>query len=157
MSTIAPEDTRRPRPKAGILDIEPYVGGKSAVEGVAEPLKLSSNENILGSSPLARLAFEQASSKLHLYPDGKAGMVRDAVSAKYHLEPERLIFGCGSDEVFTLLAQTYCEPGDNVVQGQYGFLAYRIAARGAQAEVRFAPEPNLRLEVDQVLSQVDDR
>jgi histidinol-phosphate aminotransferase len=156
MSSIAPE-TLRPRPKAGILDIEPYVGGKSKADGVAEPLKLSSNENILGSSPLARLAFEQASSRLHLYPDGKANPVREAVAAEFRLEPERLIFGCGSDEVFTLLAQTYCEPGDNVIQGQYGFLAYRIAARSAQAEVRFAPMPNLRFDVDAALELVDDR
>ena len=59
--------------------------------------------------------------------------------------------------MFTLLAQTYCEPGDNVVQGQYGFLAYRIAARAAQAEVRFAPMPNLRFDVDAALELVDDR
>ncbi len=144
-------------PKAGILDIEPYVGGKAKVEGVADPLKLSSNENILGSSPLARLAFQEAASRLHYYPDGKASPVRAAVATEYGLEPERLIFGCGSDEIFTLLAQTYCEPGDNVIQGQYGFLAYRIAARSAQAEVRFAPMPSLRFDVDAALDRVDDR
>jgi histidinol-phosphate aminotransferase len=44
-----------------------------------------------------------------------------------------------------------------MVQGQYGFLAYRIAARAAQAEVRFAPEPEYRIDVDQVLAQVDAR
>lgn len=157
MSSIAPEALDRPRPKAGILDIQPYVGGKSKAEGVAEPIKLSSNENILGCSPLARLAYEEAASKLNLYPDGKAEAVRTAVAARYGLEPERLIFGCGSDEVFTLLAQTYCEPGDNVVQGQYGFLAYRIAGRAAQAEVRFAAQPRLRFEVDEVAKCVDDR
>jgi histidinol-phosphate aminotransferase len=157
MSSITPETVLKPRPKTGILDIEPYVGGKSKVEGVAEPLKLSSNENILGSSPLAIAAFEQSAHKLQLYPDGKATPVREAVAAKYGLEPDRLIFGCGSDEVFTLLAQTYCEPGDNVVQGQYGFLAYRIAGRAAQAEVRFAPMPNLRFDVDQALALVDER
>lgn len=157
MSSIAPETLTRPRPKAGILEIEPYVGGKARIEGVAEPLKLSSNENILGSSPLARQAFEAASGKLHLYPDGKATPLREVIVEAYGLEPERLIFGCGSDEVFTLLCQTYCEPGDNIVQGQYGFLAYRIAARAAQAEVRFAPMPNLRFDVDEALALVDDR
>ncbi len=157
MDTITPENISRPRPKTGILEIEAYVGGKASVDGVAEPIKLSSNENVLGSSPHARAAFEQNAGKLHVYPDGKAGVLRDAVSAEFGLEPERLIFGCGSDEVFTLLAQTYCEPGDNVVQGQYGFLAYRIAGRAAQAEVRFAPMPRLRFDVDQALALVDDR
>jgi histidinol-phosphate aminotransferase len=157
MSSIAPETALRPRPKPGILDIEPYVGGKAKIEGVAEPLKLSSNENILGCSALARAAFEGAAGKLNLYPDGKAAALREAVAARYGLEPGRLIFGCGSDEVFTMLAQTYCEAGDNVVQGQYGFLAYRIAARSTGAEVRFAAMPDLRFDVDEALSLVDDR
>ena len=147
----------RPRPKPGILDIAPYVGGKARAEGFAHPLKLSSNENILGCSPLAQEAYADAASSLQLYPDGPSNGLRAAVAAKHGLEPDRLIFGCGSDEIFTLLCQVYCEPGDNVVQGQYGFLAYRIAARAAQAEVRFAPEPRFKLDVDEVLARVDAR
>jgi histidinol-phosphate aminotransferase len=157
MDTMIRDAPLRPRPKPGILDIEPYVGGKSKIEGVAEPMKLSSNENILGCSPMAVEAFAQTAGRLNLYPDGKSSGLRQAAAERFGVEENRLIFGCGSDEVFTLLAQVYCEPGDNVVQGQYGFLAYRIAARAAGAEVRFAREPNLRLDVDAVLAEVDDR
>jgi histidinol-phosphate aminotransferase len=157
MSNITSQTTRKPCPKSGILDIEAYVGGKSKVQGVAKPIKLSSNENVLGSSPLAIAAFEQCAHKLQLYPDGAAAVLREAVADKYGLEPERLIFGCGSDEIFALLAHTFCEPGDNVVQGEYGFLEYSIAGRSAQAEVRCAPMPHLRLDVDQALALVDDR
>jgi histidinol-phosphate aminotransferase len=67
------------------------------------------------------------------------------------------VFGCGSDEIFMLLAQVYLEPGDNIVQTEFGFLSYRIAARACQAEVRFAPQPNLTIDVDQLLAQVDAR
>jgi histidinol-phosphate aminotransferase len=147
----------RPTPKPGILDIEPYVGGKSKIDGVEHPIKLSSNENVLGCSPLAEAAFVEAAHQLNLYPDGRCEALRAAVAAKFGLEPDRLIFGCGSDEVFTMLAQVYCEPGDNVVQGQYGFLAYRIAGRSAGAEVRFAEETNCRVDVEAVLAEVDDR
>jgi histidinol-phosphate aminotransferase len=157
MSAILADTPARPKPKPGILDIEPYVGGKSKIEGVAEPIKLSSNENVLGCSPKAAAAFAEAADKLSLYPDGQSGALKRAVAAKYGLEPERLIFGCGSDEIFTLLAQVYCEPGDNVVQGQYGFLAYRIAARGAGAEVRFAEASHLRNDVDAILAEIDER
>jgi histidinol-phosphate aminotransferase len=157
LADIAPEAADRPRPKPGILDIAPYVGGKSKIEGVAHPIKLSSNENALGCSPLAQAAFAETAHQLNLYPDGRSDGLRAAVADKFGLEPERLIFGCGSDEIFTLLAQVYCEPGDNVVQGQYGFLAYRIAGRGAGAEVRFAEEPNRRVDVEHVLAEVDER
>jgi histidinol-phosphate aminotransferase len=139
------------------LDISPYVGGKAKAAGFAHPIKLSSNENVLGCSPKASAAYVAAADRLHIYPDGRAAVLRAAIAAKYGLEPERLLFGCGSDELFALVCQTYCEPGDNVVQGQYGFLAYRIAGRAAQAEVRFAPEPELKLDVDRVLAQVDRR
>ncbi len=149
--------TDAPAPKPGILDIAPYVGGKSRIEGVAEPMKLSSNENMLGAGPKAREAFEAAVRNIHIYPDGRASKLRQAVADHHGLEPERLIFGNGSDEVFALLNQTYLTPGDNIVTGQYGFLAYRISALANQAEVKLAPEPGFKAEVDALLAQVDER
>jgi histidinol-phosphate aminotransferase len=147
----------RPQPKAGILDITAYVGGKASAEGFAEPIKLSSNENVLGCSPQASAAYAALADKLHLYPDGHCSQLRMAIAQRFDLEPERLIFTAGSDEIFDLLSQTYLEPGDNAVQGEFGFLSYRIAVRAAQGIIRFAPEPNRRVDVDMILNEVDDR
>ncbi len=147
----------RPVPKPGIMAIAPYVPGKSTVEGVENPLKLSANENVLGSSAKAREAFAGAIDQLHVYPEGRSNILREAISARFGLEPDMLLFGCGSDEVFQLLNQTFLEPGDNIVQGEYGFGAYAIGARACQAEVRMAHEPNYRIDVDEVLKLVDDR
>jgi histidinol-phosphate aminotransferase len=147
----------RPMPKPGILDIIPYKPGKSKAEGFEAPVKLSSNENILGCSEAAKAAFIAAAGQLNLYPDGRSDALREAVAAKYDLEPERLVFGDGTDELLHLINQVYLEPGDNIIQGQYGFGAYAIGARACGAEVRFAPEPNLRLDVDEILKRVDDR
>lgn len=149
--------TTGPAPKPGILDIAPYVGGKSRIEGVAEPMKLSSNENALGAGEKAREAFQAAMSGIHMYPDGRATKLRAAVAEHHGLEPERLIFGNGSDEVFALLNQTYLRPGDNIVTGQYGFLAYRISAKANEGIVKLAPEPGFKAEVDALLAEVDDR
>ena len=146
-----------PQPKPGILDIAPYVGGKASIAGVAEPMKLSSNENMLGAGEKARAAYEAAVRNIHIYPDGRATKLRTAVAQTHGLEPERLIFGNGSDEVFALLNQTYLTAGDNIVCGQYGFLAYRISAKACEAEVKLAPEPNYKAEVDALLAQVDER
>src|SRR6478752_6314532 len=98
--TVPPVDRARaakPLPKPGLMEIHAYVPGKAKVEGIAEPLKLSANENALGSSPRAREAYTQAIQTLHMYPDPGAGLVRKAIADRYNLEPERLIFGCGSD------------------------------------------------------------
>ncbi|MBX7249924.1 MAG: histidinol-phosphate transaminase [Caulobacteraceae bacterium] len=146
-----------PAPKPGILTIAPYVGGKSKIEGVSEPIKLSSNENPLGCSEQARKAYFDAVERLHIYPEGRASKLREAVADKFGLEPDRLIFGNGSDEIFALLNQCFLEPGDVMVTGQYGFLAYRISAKANQAEILYAPEPELRVDVDAILDLVDER
>ena len=149
--------TLLPTPRPGLLDITPYKPGKASAEGFANPVKLSANENILGCSPLAREAFLSAGDSLAQYPDGRGNSLRAAVAARYLLEPERLILGCGTDEIFALLNQTYLTAGDNIVQGQYGFGAYAIGARANQGEVRLADEVNYRIDVDAVLAQVDER
>ncbi len=141
----------RPAPKDGILEISPYGPGKAAVEGIANPVKMSANENALGSSPAATQAFIDAASQLHLYPDSRANNLRSAIAKKYGLEPQRLIFGCGSDEIFALIADTYLSPGDNAVQGEYGFAAFAIATRKEGAEIRSAKEPNYTVSVDEML------
>jgi histidinol-phosphate aminotransferase len=147
----------RPEPKPGILAISPYVPGKAKIEGVADPIKLSSNENILGPSEAARAAYLAAAGSLHLYPDSRANALRAAIAAHFHLEPERLVFGDGTDEVLHLLNQVFLEPGDNIIMGEYGFGAYSIGARACQGEVRFAAEPGHRISVEAVLAQVDER
>ncbi|WP_298745819.1 histidinol-phosphate transaminase [uncultured Brevundimonas sp.] len=149
--------TDAPAPKPGILEIAAYVGGKSRIEGVAEPMKLSSNENMLGAGQKAREAYEAAVRNIHVYPDGRATKLRTAVADHHGLEPERLIFGNGSDEVFALLNQCYLTPGDNIVTGQYGFLAYRISALANQASVRLAPEPAFKATPEALLAEVDER
>jgi histidinol-phosphate aminotransferase len=147
----------RPTPKPGILDIHAYVPGKAKAEGIENPIKLSANENVLGSSERAREAYVAASVELHVYPDSRGTILRTAIAERFGLEPERLIFGCGSDEVFALLNQTFLEPGDNIVQGEYGFAAFAIGAWACQAEVKLAREPDLRIDVDEILKVVDER
>jgi histidinol-phosphate aminotransferase len=147
----------RPVPKPGILDIHAYVPGKAKADGVQNPVKLSANENILGSSDRAREAYAASAGELHVYPDSRTSILRQAIAERYRLEPERLVFGCGSDEVFALLNQTFLEPGDNIVQGQYAFAAFAIGAHACQAQVKIAPEPDFRIDVDEVLKTVDER
>lgn len=147
----------KPMPKPGIMDIHAYVPGKAQADGVENPIKLSANENILGSSPMARAAFVGAADEMQVYPDSRTSILRDAIATRFRLDPERLIFGCGSDEVFALLNQAFLEPGDNIVQGEFAFAAFAIGAHACQAQVKVAKEPNYRIDVDEMLKAVDDR
>ncbi len=156
--TAPPTIKDRPEPKPGILDIAPYVPGKSkGVRADIATVKLSSNENILGCSADAKATYLAAAERLNLYPDSTASVLRSAVAGHFHLEPERLLFGCGSDEIFALLNQTYLQPGDNIVMGQFGFAAYAIGARACGGAVLYAAEPQLRTDVDNMLALVNER
>ena len=155
--TASPLQPSRPSPRPGILDITPYTPGKSTADGVATPVKLSANENILGASPAAEAAFQAAGSRLAQYPDGRGNALRDALVDRFRIEADRLILGCGTDEIFALLNQVYLRAGDNIVQGEFGFGAYAIGARANEGEVRFAAERHFKIDVDAVLEQVDER
>ena len=144
------------QPKWSVLTINPYVAGKRQAEGFDNPAKLSANENPLGSSEEAQLAYLSAARRLHLYPDPRASLLRGAVAEHFELEADRLIFGCGSDELFFLLSLAFLRPGENVVQPRYGFNSYRIAAAACGAEVRYADEPEMKVDVDAVLRSIDE-
>ncbi|MEO1190043.1 MAG: histidinol-phosphate transaminase, partial [Pseudomonadota bacterium] len=97
----------------------------------------------------------EAAKHMELYPDGSASALRTAIGAKYGIEPDRIVCGAGSDEIFQLLGRAYLRPGDNIVQSQHGFLVYRLIAQQAGAETRSAPEKDLTTDVDAMLEQVD--
>ncbi len=146
-----------PTPKPGILDIPLYAPGRATIAGVNKPIKLSANENALGCSPKARDAYVAAADDLHLYPDMQAVALREAIAAHHGLEFERLTLGAGSDELFSIACHTFLQPGDNAVQPQYGFAAWPIVVRAAGGVVKSAPERNHHVDVDAILSAVDDR
>ncbi|OLF71805.1 histidinol-phosphate aminotransferase [Maricaulis sp. W15] len=143
-------------PRAGILDIRPYKPGSSEAPGIANPVKLSSNENALGCSAKAAEAMTAMASKLHLYPDGGATKLRQAIADAEGLEAENIVCGTGSDELLQLLGRAYLNPGDKVVQSQYGFLVYRLVAMQCGAQLVSAPERDYRSDVDAILEAAGD-
>ena len=146
----------RPEPRPGVMQIEAYVPGKSAAAGVAKIHKLSSNETPLGPSPRAVEAVRSA-DHLELYPDGSATRLREAIGAKYGLDPKRIICGAGSDELLALITHAYVGPGDEGIFSEHGFLVYRIAILAAGGVPVVAPEKDYRADADAILAKVTDR
>jgi len=142
------------RPRQGILDIAPYVPGKSALVAGGPAIKLSSNETPFGPSPRAVEAYLAAAKTLSRYPDGSAQPLREAIAKLYGLDPARIVCGAGSDELLGLLATAYLGPGEEAIYSRHGFLVYRIVilARGATPVV--APEKSLTADVDEILARV---
>jgi histidinol-phosphate aminotransferase len=151
-------DKTRPEPRAGILDIEAYVPGKSAAPaGVAKVYKLSSNENPLGASPAAIEAVRKVAERLEFYPDGSATRLREAIGAAHGLNPANIVCSNGSDEVIGLLAQIYLSPGDEGIFTEHGFLVYRIYIQSAGATPVAVKETNETADADAILAAVTER
>jgi len=145
---------QRPEPRAGVLDIDAYVPGKSSAPGVAKVYKLSSNETPLGPSPQAIAAYTEVGKHLEDYPDGAATDLREAIGRAFGLDPARIVCGAGSDDLLNLLARAYLRDGDEAIHTTHGFLVYPIATMGCGAAPVVAPEKNYTADVDAILARV---
>ena len=120
--------------RKSVLSQPVYEGGKPIDEVAREfgidpagIVKLASNENPLGPSPLGLAAAQKAVAQMHLYPDGAAYALRHKLAAKWSLKPSQFILGNGSNELLILLVQAFAGAGDEIVYGRYGFAVYKLA------------------------------
>ena len=141
-----------PKPRSLILSLPEYVPGEQSLEGIIEPIKLSSNESNLGPSPKSLEAFSDFSKYIHRYPDPDQFQIREAIAAHHKLIPENIICGNGSAELIQMLIQTYVEEGDEVLLSEFGFPLYQIVAKSQGANVVFAPEVECVTQVDSLIS-----
>ena len=146
-----------PTPKEWIKAIHPYIPGRSTTDSGVKAAKLSSNENPLGTSDKARAAFAAQAGGLERYPDGGAAALREALAHRHGLDPARIIYGTGSDEVLHQAAGACAGPGDEVIYVRYGFAVYNIAIRRVGATPVIAPDRDYATDVDAVLAAVTER
>ncbi|URW75202.1 histidinol-phosphate transaminase [Sphingomonas donggukensis] len=149
--------TTAPAPKPWIMDIAPYIPGRSTTDDGRKVVKLSSNENPLGTSDAARAAFAGAAHTLERYPDASGAELRETLAEMHGLDPARIIYGNGSDEVLHLAAGAFAGPGDEVIHVRYGFAVYEIATRRVGATPVIAPDNDYATDVDAILACVTDR
>jgi histidinol-phosphate aminotransferase len=144
-------------PQPGILDIALYEGGASQVAGVANAVKLSSNENPFGASDRAREAFSRTVHSLHRYPSTDHHGLRSAIAEVHGLDPARVICGAGSGEVLASLCQAFVGQKDEVVFTEHSFLMYPIYTKAAGATAVEVAERERTIDVDAILAACNRR
>lgn len=158
--TSSPSAASQPVPKPWIAAIHPYVPGKSTGSDGQALIKLSANENPLGTSPLARAARiggGDGAGDPARYPDPESHALRAGLGALHGIDPARIVMGTGSDELLNLAAQAYAGPGDEVLYQRYGFSVYEIAARRCGAEPVVAADRDFAADVDGLLACLSPR
>jgi len=144
---------------------KPYLAGKPIEEvrreyGLTGRIaKLASNENALGTSPLALAAMRKAVEEVSLYPDDSAWYFRQKVARLVGVEFENTFAASGSVEVIELAAIAFLNPGDAVVTSEKTFAMYALAAEKAGAEFRAAPmgDGGYRYDLDAIAKLLDDK
>ncbi len=153
---MSDQASTRPEGKPWIMGIHAYVPGKATASDGRPLVKLSANENPMGTSEAA-LAARAAAKGPAIYPDPDSHTLRRAIGKLHGIDPARIVCGTGSDELLNLAAQGFSGPGDEVLFGKYSFAVYDIAARRCGATPVEAPDRDYALDVDALLACVNER
>jgi histidinol-phosphate aminotransferase len=145
-----------------IASLVPYVPGKPIDElerelGIPRAIKLASNENPLGPSPMALTVLAETAAILHRYPDGGANRLRAALADRYKLTSDHVILGNGSDEILGLLARAFLSPGDEAVMADQTFVIYKMEVTAAHGVPMIVPLKQWRHDLPAMLRAITTR
>ena len=123
----------------GILNLKPYEPGKPVEDlerelGIKNAIKLASNENPLGPSPLALKAVDNILSGLHRYPDGNALRLKEAISNENNVEIEQITVGNGSNDIIEFVVRSFLSREDSAVFSKHAFAVYPLAVQTVGAQ-----------------------
>lgn len=142
-----------------IRTLVPYLPGKPIEEvereyGIANSVKLASNENPLGPSPKAIRAIRDKLEQIHLYPDGDCFYLKSALAHKLGVENEQLIFGNGSNELIELAVRTFMRPGDEAVMARQAFVVYQLVVQAAGGVGKAVPLKNFTHDISAMAAAI---
>jgi histidinol-phosphate aminotransferase len=120
-------------------------------------LKVASNENPFGPSPLAAAALQKAIPNVYLYPDGSAFYLKQKLASSLGVEPASLIMGNGSNEIIEFVGHALLGPGTDIVVSQYCFAIYPIIAKMFGADVVTVPAMDFGHDLPAMLKAITPR
>ena len=120
-------------------------------------IKVASNENPFGPSPLALAAMLKAIPGVNLYPDGNAFYLKQKLAAKLGVETANLVLGNGSNEIIEFVGHALLGPGTDIVVSQYCFAIYPIVAKMFGADVITVPANNYGHDLPAMLQAITPR
>ncbi|MDN5936940.1 MAG: histidinol-phosphate transaminase, partial [Nitrosospira sp.] len=144
-----------------IRAISPYQPGKPISELARELdmvehsiIKLASNENPLGTSPLALEAMKRALDTVALYPDGSGFELKAALSQRYGVTSSQIVLGNGSNDVLELAARVFLKPGASAAYSQHAFAVYPLVTQAVGASGIAVPARNYGHDLDAMLDAI---
>ncbi|NLO20415.1 MAG: histidinol-phosphate transaminase [Syntrophomonadaceae bacterium] len=151
---------RQARPQ--IFNLKPYTPGKPVEEvkrelGIEDIIKMASNENPLGPSPLAVQALKESLDSIHVYPDGNCFYLKHKLAEFLDIQTNQLLLGNGSDELLKLLVETFVNPQDEVIFASPTFSEYEFTATIMGAKCIAVPLLNFKHDLTAMLDAIREQ
>lgn len=145
----------------GVRALNPYLPGKPIEElqrelGIQQVVKLASNENPLGPSPLAIQAIQKQLSETARYPDGNGFVLKNALAEHLGVNTAQITLGNGSNDVLELIARAFASADDEIVFSQYAFAIYPIVTQAINAKAIKVPAKLWGHDMDAMLAAVTE-
>lgn len=138
-----------------VCDLVAYEPGKPIEETArelgldpADIVKVASNENPLGPSPLAKAAMRAALEDSHIYPDGGGWKLRSAIAARHDMDISNVVLGNGSNEIIELLCHCFLNPEAELIAAKHAFVVYKLMATLFGAKYVEVPDPGFVHDLD---------
>lgn len=153
----------RPLVPPYIESLKPYVPGKPIAEvqreyGIRDVVKLASNENPLGPSPLAVIAMKAAVEQVHLYPDASSFDLIHALSKFLGFPPSEIAVGSGSNELIELIIRTFTVPEDEALLSAGSFVMYKVALQAhGRSFVEVPMKAGFRYDLEAMAARISSR
>ena len=145
-----------------IEPMAPYIPGRPIEEvqhefGLANVVKLASNENLLGCSPKAKEAVIASLDNSNFYPDGNCTKLREHLSKSLDVAPDEIIFGCGADEIIAMAGKVFVKPGDECITAVQTFSQYEASALSMGGVMVFAPMKDNAYDLHAIYERITDK
>jgi histidinol-phosphate aminotransferase len=147
-----------------IVDIKDYVPGKPIEEvkrelGLEDVIKLSSNENPLGASPLALQAMiNEIQENVQYYPESLCPLLAEKLACIHGLNPNQFLINNGVDGVLSMIGLAFIECGDEIVTSQYSFFAYQNVTAHMGGSIILVPQTeDHRFDIDGIIAALTQR
>ena len=150
------------RHRKALDNIASYVPAKSLQQiekelGLNKIIRLAANENTMGCSPTVKVAIQESFENIFLYPDGFCIELRSELSKLYNIEENKLIFGNGSFELLSLVAQAFINPGEESIIPEPSFGWYKVVTLAMNGSIVSLPLKNYAIDLDEVKSSITDK
>ncbi len=147
-----------------VCDLVAYEPGKPIDETARELgldpsqiVKVASNENPLGPSPLAKIAMREALEDAHIYPDGGGYRLRSAIAESFGMELSNVVLGNGSNEIIELLCHTFLNRDAELIAAKHAFVVYKLMATLFGAKYVEVPDPEFVHDLDAMADAITEK